>query len=571
MSNGFPPRDWFPWTETWPSWMPNAPRDGEFETPAPLDIGTGGLLGHLLAPRDPSPGGLLGNLGTARDSGGGGLLGNLGARRGGGNGGLLGHLFEPPAGPPLFDRGPEIAGIGLWGWPKLPIPSALSPTDWPAPLPPPTSSSDNWKQDESVLSDRGRFNWVETPNGGLLAVHPNGNDVDWVETPSGGLLAVPKPPIDPSWLRSALAVRTSAGASVVSAQPSARPTEVPSYDDAGSGEWDLPALPESSAQPPILPAASPGMWSDFYRSQAPFDADAGFPATPVQQDERAWPDPSLTGRDVTAIQPPPTLLGPPHLPPMDSQGSPDVGRNFHRWQLPFDANVRIPAASAHDQLWPDAALGMRDQTRWGSLTLPRLTVTPTYATNPNSILDDSITDGTAIVSDADPETWIAGLRYANRTGRGPRGRGGRELTVPEQNRIWFYDSAHRTLRELEPKNRQLQSLSSENWIPRQEDINRLNEEIARVRREQSVVDLESHHTLPQQFTSRFNKAGIDIEHYIFYVMRDQHRLRPRGLHTGSENWNAQWRQFFNENPSPRPEEILKQLNEMLNRIPGEKP
>ena len=148
--------------------------------------------------RDPGPGagGLLGNLGTARDSGGGGLLGNLGARRGGGNGGLLGHLFEPPAGPPLFDRGPEIAGIGLWGWPKLPIPSALSPTDWPAPLPPPTSSSDNWKQDESVLSDRGRFNWVETPNGGLLAVHPNGNDVDWVETPSGGLLAVPKPPIE---------------------------------------------------------------------------------------------------------------------------------------------------------------------------------------------------------------------------------------------------------------------------------------------------------------------------------------------------------------------------------------
>ena len=112
MSNGFPPRDWFPWTETWPSWMPNAPRDGEFETPAPLDIGTGGLLGHLLAPRDPSPGGLLGNLGTARDSGGGGLLGNLGARRGGGNGGLLGHLFEPPAGPPLFDRGPEIAASG---------------------------------------------------------------------------------------------------------------------------------------------------------------------------------------------------------------------------------------------------------------------------------------------------------------------------------------------------------------------------------------------------------------------------------------------------------------------------
>ena len=196
---------------------------------------------------------------------------------------------------------------------------------------------------------------------------------------------MPKPPIDPSWLRSALAVRTSAGASVVSAQPSARPTEVPSYDDAGSGEWNSPALPELSAQPPSYRPRLPACGATSTGPER-LSTRTRIPATPVQQDERAWPDPSLTGRDVTAIQPPPTLLGPPHLPPMDLQGSPDVGRNFHRWQLPFDANVRIPAASAHDQLWPDAALGMRDQTRWGSLTLPRLTVTPTYATNPNSIL-----------------------------------------------------------------------------------------------------------------------------------------------------------------------------------------
>ena len=191
MTDGFPFPDWFPWLETWPSWMPNAPRNDGLGPPVPQRnlpawpplVGSRGRMVELL-----------GNLGAPRDSGGGGLLGNLGAPRGSGNGGLLGHLSAPPAGPPLFDRGLDIEGVGPWGWPRLPIPSGLSPTVSAAPLPPPTSSFDSWKQDELISSDRGRFNWVETPNGGLLAVHPNGNDVDWVETPSGGLLAVPKPP-----------------------------------------------------------------------------------------------------------------------------------------------------------------------------------------------------------------------------------------------------------------------------------------------------------------------------------------------------------------------------------------
>jgi hypothetical protein len=608
MTDGFPPADWFPWPETWPSWMPNALRDGglgppvrprephawptfgweqgsnggaighpnkfgeqfdpywwESITPTPPDIGTSGLLGHLLAPRDAVTGGLLGNLGTPRDSGG-GLLGDLGARRGSGNGGLLGHLSAPPAGPPAFDRGPDIEGAGPWGWPKLRIPSGLSPTVSPTPLPPPASSIDSWKQDESISLDRGRFNWVETPNGGLLALHPNGNDVDWVETPSGGLLAVPKPQINPSWLRSAIAFGTNPGTSAVPAPPSAQPMEIPSYDDAASAKLDSPALPEPSALPPILPPAPPGMWNDSYRSQMPFDANAGSPGMPAPQDERLWPDPSLTDRDQTAIQPPP--LGLPQLPPMASQASPDVGRDFHWRQMPFDANVRIPAVPAHDQLWPDAALGMRDQSRWGFPTLPSPTVMPPHATNSNSISDhDLIIDRTAIASDADPETWIAGLRYANRSGRGARGPGIRQPSPAEENLLWFYGSAHRTLRELDPTNRQLPSLSSEAWIPRQEDINRLNEEIARVRRERGLSDLERHHTLPQEFALQFEKAGIDIRDHIVYLARNQHRLLPNGLHTGSEHWNAQWRQFFERNKLPNREEVLEKLNEMLKQIP----
>ena len=118
MTDGFPFPDWFPWLETWPSWIPNAPRNDGFGPPVPQrNLPAWPTFGWEQGPN----GGLLGNLGAPRDSGGGGLLGNLGARRGSGNGGLLGHL-SAPAGPPLFDRGPDIEGVGPWGWPRLPTP-----------------------------------------------------------------------------------------------------------------------------------------------------------------------------------------------------------------------------------------------------------------------------------------------------------------------------------------------------------------------------------------------------------------------------------------------------------------
>jgi hypothetical protein len=65
----------------------------------------------------------------------------------------------------------------------------------------PTSTSD---QDGPLSFHHGGFNWVETPNGGLLAVHPNGEGVEWVETPSGGLLAFPKRRVQSAWTPSAI-------------------------------------------------------------------------------------------------------------------------------------------------------------------------------------------------------------------------------------------------------------------------------------------------------------------------------------------------------------------------------
>jgi len=44
--------------------------------------------------------------------------------------------------------------------------------------------------------------------------------------------------------------------------------------------------------------------------------------------------------------------------------------------------------------------------------------------------------------------------------------------------------------------------------------------------------------------------------------RDVHRLKPGGLHTGSDNWNKVWRRFFMENPAAKAEQIIQQLQEM---------
>jgi Predicted lipoprotein of unknown function (DUF2380) len=73
-----------------------------------------------------------------------------------------------------------------------------------------------------------------------------------------------------------------------------------------------------------------------------------------------------------------------------------------------------------------------------------------------------------------------------------------------------------------------------------------------------LPELELHHTLPRQFAPQFNEAGIDIESYRTYLPRDQHRLLPKGLHTGTDNWNRQWKQ-----KDSKQKEILKLLNDML--------
>jgi hypothetical protein len=173
-----------------------------------------------------------------------------------------------------------------------------------------------------------------------------------------------------------------------------------------------------------------------------------------------------------------------------------------------------------------------------------------------------------ILSDADIQELIPGARYAQ---MGPRRGGvrpgGRELSPAESIQLLLHANAHRTLRELDPNNPQLKSLSSPTWIPSQGDIARLHEEIARVRRERGLSEPEVHHTLPRQFAPQFKQSGIDIENYRSYLPRDQHRLLPKGVHTGTDNWNAQWKRVFEKLRRLDENQILKILSKMLKKRP----
>ena len=73
---------------------------------------------------------------------------------------------------------------------------------------------------------------------------------------------------------------------------------------------------------------------------------------------------------------------------------------------------------------------------------------------------------------------------------------------------------------------------------------------------------EIHHLLPKKFRAYFERAGLDIEDHTLTMRRSEHRLRPGGVHTGPDNWNKQWADFFNNNPNANANQILNQLKVM---------
>lgn len=74
--------------------------------------------------------------------------------------------------------------------------------------------------------------------------------------------------------------------------------------------------------------------------------------------------------------------------------------------------------------------------------------------------------------------------------------------------------------------------------------------------------IEQHHLFPQEYIENFKSAGLDIEQYKMPMDRADHRLKPNGLHTGPNNWNRQWKDFFTRYPNADRGQILDQLSKM---------
>jgi hypothetical protein len=177
------------------------------------------------------------------------------------------------------------------------------------------------------------------------------------------------------------------------------------------------------------------------------------------------------------------------------------------------------------------------------------------------------TDNTAVISEAVPDPWIPDAQYAQaRARRGGRRASERELSPIEEIRWMLFNHNLDVLRELDPHNRRLTYMSDPDWVPSERDNEALRSEIARVR---GAREFERHHNLSSEFGPQFKACRLDPEDFITYVPRDLHRIRPNGLHTGTDNWNAMWRKYFAQRSEDElhTEQVLRQLLNMWERAP----
>jgi hypothetical protein len=159
---------------------------------------------------------------------------------------------------------------------------------------------------------------------------------------------------------------------------------------------------------------------------------------------------------------------------------------------------------------------------------------------------------------------------------GPQGTIGprtRALTPLEEVRQTRYKGEFGTLREVDPTNPLLSALDTSKWFPQSWDVYKLNEELARLKKQNTTTfspevqrrlsALDNQHLLPTEFTPEFKSAGIDPEDYRMFMDAGWHRLLDKSPYDSQ----AQWRRFFDSQPNPTQEEVIKQLNAMMKQKP----
>jgi RHS repeat-associated protein len=134
-----------------------------------------------------------------------------------------------------------------------------------------------------------------------------------------------------------------------------------------------------------------------------------------------------------------------------------------------------------------------------------------------------------------------------------------ELDFPADARDTFYDFQHW---EWSWKHAGQTGLDVLGFVPVVGALKNTDEVVALVKGAGKSKIIEQHHLLPKQFKQQFKKAGLNIEDYKIPLDKADHTLKPDGLHTGTNNWNKQWSDFFEQNPNATKPEILDQLDKM---------
>jgi hypothetical protein len=136
---------------------------------------------------------------------------------------------------------------------------------------------------------------------------------------------------------------------------------------------------------------------------------------------------------------------------------------------------------------------------------------------------------------------------------------------PAEEIEWMrHNQGTRVLRGLDPFNPELSTTAIAPWMPTRTDNIRAQGQIKDLRPTGSP--LENHHNFSTKFKEDFLHEGIDPELYRMYVDKSEHRLKPDGLHTGSDNWNAVWERYILDHPNATREEFLAQLSSMMKKV-----
>lgn len=76
--------------------------------------------------------------------------------------------------------------------------------------------------------------------------------------------------------------------------------------------------------------------------------------------------------------------------------------------------------------------------------------------------------------------------------------------------------------------------------------------------------MQAHHTLPYTFEKRFSDIGINIHDPKYGVWLDSKQHNKL-----SHKYNAEWKKFFDTNPSYTEEQVMEYAKTLMNEIYGQ--